>query len=137
MKIENNGTDHRLAIDHHQFTNAAQTTANRSEVKNGKDHHVGIGGQRPPDPRTGSLPAAVKNTDQAALSEAARLLAKTHSSAHLDSAAAENAVTQVYPESRQEKVEALRIQVQHGTYQVPLEALAKLLAERLTQNQGR
>ncbi|NUM46023.1 MAG: flagellar biosynthesis anti-sigma factor FlgM [Anaerolineales bacterium] len=60
-------------------------------------------------------------TDHAALSEEARLLS------HARQALEET------PDVREEKVTALRQQVQDGTYQVPLEKLASLLVKRLSQ----
>lgn len=60
-------------------------------------------------------------TDHAALSEEARLLS------HARQALEET------PDVREEKVTALRQQVQDGTYQVPMEKLASLLVKRLAQ----
>ncbi len=60
-------------------------------------------------------------TDHAALSEEARLLSK-----------ARQALEET-PEIRDDKVTALRQQVQEGTYEVPVEKLASLLVKRLSQ----
>ncbi|MCB9134638.1 MAG: flagellar biosynthesis anti-sigma factor FlgM [Anaerolineales bacterium] len=61
-------------------------------------------------------------TDHAALSEEARLLSRARQ------------VLEETSDVREEKVTALRQQVQDGTYQVPLEKLANLLVKRLSQD---
>lgn len=62
------------------------------------------------------------STDHAALSEEARLLSKARQA--LDESS----------EVREEKVTAIRQQVQDGTYQVPLEKLANILVKKLSQD---
>ena len=60
-------------------------------------------------------------TDHAAVSEEARLLSR-----------ARQALEET-PDTRDDKVTALRQQVQDGTYEVPLEKLASLLVKRLSE----
>lgn len=68
--------------------------------------------------RKGDYKTKFKNKDEAAVSDIARLLAKTHQA------------LQETPDVRTEFVENIRQKIQDGTYEVPIEELAKKLLER-------